>query len=183
MSEQSSDRRHSRRAALKLRGRYMLADGYESHCETIDVSATGMRIHAEVVADVGERVVAYIDELGRAEGQTARRGADWFAIEAHTTQARIDRVAKKIASLAGQDAEDVIAAPIVPRRRAVTLQLAFGQVYTVEVSEETSLGAKVHANFRLLRGAKMTIDGHAAVVDRDDSDGFFVVYRRPARRP
>ena len=165
---------------MKLRGRFMLPDGYESHCQTLDVSTTGVCIQADVVAAIGERVVAYIDELGRIEGDIVRRGADWFVIEIRTTRGRIDRIAQKIAMASGEGLAATDLAPISPAKRIAKLQLAFGQIYNLEVSDETSFGAKVHADFQLLHGAKLTIDGRPAIVDRDDSDGFFIVYpRRP----
>ena len=178
MGEISSDRRRSRRAALKLPGRYMLSDGFEFHCRTLNVSATGVCIQADFVANLGERVVAYIDELGRIEGQVVRRGQDWFVIEVRTTQSRIDRIAQKIAALSGESPEALTVAPTETKRRSVRLQLGFGQIHIVEISDETSLGAKVHADFQLLPGVKLTIDGKPAVVDRDDSDGFFVAFAR-----
>jgi len=180
MYEKSSDRRRSRRVALKLRGRYMLSDGYESHCETLDISTTGVRIHADVLADIGERVIAYIDDLGRIEGDTVRRGDDWFVMEIRITRGRIDRIAQKLRELSGVSLETTMVAPILTEKRTAKLQLAFGQVYALEVSDETSFGAKVHADFRLLHGAKLTIDGRPAIVVGDEPDGFLVEYsRRP----
>ncbi len=154
----------------------MLSDGGEFHCQTIDVSATGVAIQAYVVAKLDERVVVYLDELGRIEGVVVRRGEDWFAIEARTSQSRIDRIAQKIAALSGESGEAFTVAPIAARIRSATLRTAFGQDFAVALSGETEASAKVLAKFKLLPGAHVTIDGLRAVVDRDSPDGFFVVF-------
>ena len=176
MSANLAESRRSKRAGLKLRGRYMLADGGEFHCQTIDVSATGVAIQAYVVAKLGERVVVYLDELGRVEGVVVRRGGDWFAIAARTSQSRIDRIAQKIAALCGESGEAFAVAPIDARIRSATLRTAFGQDFAVGVSGETEVSAKVLADFKLLPGARVTIDGLRAVVERDSPDGFFVEF-------
>jgi hypothetical protein len=183
MSANFADHRRSRRAGLKLRGRYMLSDGGEFPCQTIDVSATGVAVQAYVVANLGERVVAYLDELGRIEGVVVRRGDDWFAIEARTSQSRIDRIAQKIAALSGESSEAFAVASTGARDRPATLRTAFGQDFAVRVSDETKAGAKVLADFKLLPGTHVTIDGLRAVVDHDSPDGFLVVFDRgPAGR-
>lgn len=173
-----ADHRRSKRAGLKLPGRYMLSDGGEFRCHTIDVSATGIAIQAYVVAKVGERVVAYLDELGRIEGVVVRRGEDWFAIDARTSQSRIDRIAQKIAALSGESSEAFAVAPTEAQVRPAALRTTFGQDFVVRIADETPTGAKVLADFKLLPGAHVTIDGRQAVVDLDSPDGFRVVFAR-----
>ena len=38
-----------------------------------------------MVGDMGERVVVYVQELGRVEGVVVRRSDDWFAIESENS--------------------------------------------------------------------------------------------------
>ena len=178
MSTTVADHRRSKRAGLQLRGRFMLSDGGEFRCQTIDVSVTGIAIQAHVVANLGERVIAYLDELGRIEGVVVRRGDGWFAINAQTSQSRINRIAQKIAALSGESSEALTVAPIAARIRSATLRTDFGQDFAVQVTDETGASAKVRADVKLLPGAHVTIDGLRAVVGRDSSDGFLVVFDR-----
>ena len=67
-------RRHPR-IKLTLSGRYMLADGSEFPCETVDVSPFGLAIKGRTTGVLGERVVAYIQDLGRVEGEIVRRAS------------------------------------------------------------------------------------------------------------
>lgn len=84
------------RAKLALTGRFMLEDGSESVCETVDVSPTGILLKAEKVASPGERVVAYIDQLGRLEGLVVRTMARGFAIALSCTPRKTEKLASKI---------------------------------------------------------------------------------------
>jgi len=167
------DRRRSRRTRLNLRGRCLLSDGAEHPCQTIDVSTSGLAIGAYVVPELGERVVAYIDELGRFEGVVTRRGDGWFAIEATISRSRIDRLAQKLAELSGESGDFSGAQAQV---RTVELRTEFGQSFVVRLAEENRLGARVIANFQLLPGARVTLDRRPAIVARETAGGFSVDY-------
>lgn len=169
----ASDRRRSRRTRLNLRGRCLLSDGAEHPCQTIDVSTSGLAISAYVVAEMGERIVAYIDELGRFEGVVTRRGDGWFAIEASISRSRIDRLAQKLSELSGEGAEVYGSQAQV---RTAELRTEFGQSFVVRLADENRLGARVIANFQLLPGARVTVDRRPAIVAREAAGGFVVEY-------
>lgn len=105
------ERRRHVRVALALRGRYMLPNGGEYACVTRDLSRMGMAISGHPVGAVGERVVAYLEELGRIEGRVVRRSEDWFAIELVGTPQKLEKLEEKIdaivrrASTGGEAAE------------------------------------------------------------------------------
>jgi PilZ domain len=94
-----ADRRRYARIPLSLRGRYMLEDGREYPCATRDVSRLGIAIEGVPVGAIGERVIAYLDELGRIEGRVVRRSEDWFAIELVATPQKLDRLDGKISAI------------------------------------------------------------------------------------
>jgi hypothetical protein len=62
----------------------MLQDGREYDCRTVDVSAGGMAIVGAMKRKIGERVLVYLDELGRVEGTIVRHFGGCFAIELQT---------------------------------------------------------------------------------------------------
>jgi hypothetical protein len=99
------DRRRHIRIPLALRGRYMLEGGGEYPCITRDVSQMGVAIEGVPVGAVGERVVAYLDELGRIEGRVVRRSEDWFAIELVATPLKLERIDEKISAIVRRSAE------------------------------------------------------------------------------
>ena len=59
------DRRRHQRVKVTLLGRYMLRDRREFPCQTIDMSPGGVLLFAPVKAEVGERVVVYLDQIGQ----------------------------------------------------------------------------------------------------------------------
>src|SRR5690242_6423575 len=63
----SQERRRFQRVQVNLLGRYMLADRRELPCQVHNMSPGGMALIAPVAGAVGERIIAYVDHLGRLE--------------------------------------------------------------------------------------------------------------------
>src|ERR1700759_3132016 len=56
------------RVKISLLGRYMLADRREFPCQVLEMSPGDAVVIAPVSGGVGEKVIAYIDHIGRIEG-------------------------------------------------------------------------------------------------------------------
>jgi hypothetical protein len=104
MSEARNDhhlieRRREGRVNLSLPGRYALGEGREYPCTTVNVSPGGVVIRApNTKAQIGERAVAYISEIGRVEGTIARRFGSSLVIRLETNARNREKLAGKIAS-------------------------------------------------------------------------------------
>jgi hypothetical protein len=94
------ERRRHERVELRLPGRYMLENIGEFPCETLDVSPSGLRLTGPKMGPWGSRVVAYIEGLGRVEGNIVRKARHWFAISLRTLPFKEERLASKIDWLA-----------------------------------------------------------------------------------
>jgi hypothetical protein len=81
------ERRRFQRVRVNLLGRYMLADRREFPCQVLNMSPGGIALFAPVVGQPGERVIAYVDHLGRLEGTIARLIANGFAMTIAATRA------------------------------------------------------------------------------------------------
>src|ERR1051326_9242097 len=92
---QADERRRFQRVRVNLLGRYMLADRREYPCQVQDMSPGGMALVAPVAGKAGERVVAYVDHLGRLEGTIVRGYPTGFAMT-------ITQTSRKGAKLAPQ---------------------------------------------------------------------------------
>jgi hypothetical protein len=66
------ERRRFQRVGLHLHARYMLADGREFPGDVVNMSPGGIALRASENGRPGERVVAYVDDVGRIEGLVAR---------------------------------------------------------------------------------------------------------------
>ena len=72
VSASSQERRRQSRARLNLHVRFLLQDGSENAGVVDDISIGGMNIVANVQAEEGSVIIAYVEDLGRLEGVVAR---------------------------------------------------------------------------------------------------------------
>src|ERR1700730_826211 len=98
----SDERRRFQRVRVDLLVRYMLADRREFPCQVMDMSPGGMALVAPVSGKAGERVVAYIDHLGRLEGTIIRVYPNGFAMSIAATPRKRDKLAAQLTWLANR---------------------------------------------------------------------------------
>jgi hypothetical protein len=91
--------RQRERAALRLPGRCMLGNRREHHCMTIDLAACGVAVECGDKGQIGDHIVAYIDQLGRMEGEIARQLQNGFAFKILAPPRKIEKLAARIAWL------------------------------------------------------------------------------------
>lgn len=179
-SESTFERRRYDRVVLTLPGRYLLSDGQEFDCQIIDVSPVGVAIWGPLVGDLGEHVIAYVQELGRIEGVVVRRADDWFAIELRVPSSRLHKLAKRIDGLAKRQAEGS------PERRSheridqdrerVTLRLSDGREFAAALIDVSIEGAALEVGVAPTVGAAVTIGERRAHVSRHFAGGVAVTF-------
>lgn len=98
------ERRRHRRLPVTLGGRCMLQDQREFACRVIDASLGGLAVAIPAVARIGERVVAYLDEIGRFEGRVARLVEGGFAMALDLTLHGRNKLELFLARLGGEKA-------------------------------------------------------------------------------
>src|SRR3974377_1841606 len=76
----SEERRRFQRVKVNLLGRSLLSDRREYPCQVINMSPGGMALLAAVCGQVAERIIAYVDHVGRLEGAIARQIEGGFAM-------------------------------------------------------------------------------------------------------
>src|ERR1700692_4222292 len=97
------DRRRFQRVNVNLLGRYMLPDRREFPCQVINMSPGGMAVIAPVGGKPGDRVIAYVDQFGRLEGQVARTFENGFAMTIAATARKRDKLAAQLTWLANRN--------------------------------------------------------------------------------
>ena len=98
----SEERRRFQRVKVNLLGRYMLADRREFPCQVVNMSPGGMAVFAPVLPQFGERVIAYIDHVGRLEGVCTRHFENGFASTIGATSRKRDKLAAQLTWLANR---------------------------------------------------------------------------------
>src|SRR5438105_1912308 len=126
----SEERRRHQRVGVNLLGRFMLSDRREFPCQVVNMSPGGMAVIAPVTGQPGERVIAYVDHLGRLEGVIARQFQNGFAMTIGATARKRDKLAAQLTWLANRSTlglpEDRRHGRIVPRNPNARLVLANG---------------------------------------------------------
>ena len=74
----------------------MRANKQEFPCKLNDISVGGVSVMAPVEVEVGERIVAYFDEIGGIEGHVVRLFEGGFAIRLTASQHKRDKLAAQI---------------------------------------------------------------------------------------
>jgi c-di-GMP-binding flagellar brake protein YcgR len=178
------ERRRHPRSHLKLQGRYMLSDGSEFPCETIDVSPGGIAIKGLKAGQVGERVVVYIEDLGRIEGGVLRSASDGFTVEIRAPSNKQARLAETIAWLVKNKEEGL--ANRRNRRRIdaahepILLRTVDGATFAAKLVDVSTTGAAILVDIALPIGAHVSIDDKPASVSRRFPGGVAVTFREAA---
>jgi hypothetical protein len=141
------DRRRHRRVPVTVTGRFMREDKQEYPCQLVNMSAGGMAMLAPVTCDVDERIVAYLDNLGRIEGIVVRSFEGGFAVRILASLYKRERIANLLTWLVNQKSlglsEERKHERVVPRINASKLILPNGEVHNCRVIDVSLSGASV----------------------------------------
>ena len=174
--------RRFQRVRVDLLGRYMLPDRREFPCQVVDMSPGGMAVIAPVVGQPGERVIAYVDHLGRLEGHIARVLENGFAMTISATPRKRDKLAAQLTWLANRNIlglpEDRRHGRIVPRNPITRLVLPNGLNVSVRIIDVSQSGAGIATDQRPPIGTLVTLGKVQGRVVRHLEDGFAVEFTR-----
>jgi hypothetical protein len=178
----SDERRRFQRVRVNLLGRYMLADRREFPCQVVNMSPGGMALIAPVAGAPGERIIAYVDHLGRLEGHIARTFQNGFAMTFAATARKRDKLAAQLTWLANRHIlglpEDRRHGRIVPRNPSGRLVMPNGLNITCRIIDVSQSGAAVATDQRPAVGALITLGKVQGRVVRHLEDGFAIEFTR-----
>ena len=180
----AEERRRHQRVKVNLLGRYMLADRREFPCQVVNMSPGGIAIVAPVSGNPGERVIAYVDHLGRLEGKIARALDNGFAMTIEATLRKRDKLAAQLTWLANRHIlnlpEDRRHGRFIPRKAMARLILPNGNNVTCRVIDLSESGAAIAISpeLRPVVGAMVTVGKAMGRVVRHIEDGFAIEFTR-----
>ena len=178
----SEERRRHQRVRVDLQGRYMLADRSEFPCQVVNISPGGIAMIAPVSGAVGDRVIAYVDHLGRLEGKIARQLQNGFAMTIMATPRKRDMLAAQLTWLANRSIlnlpEDRRHGRFVPKITGARLILPNGTNVGVRLIDISLSGAGVGTQERPEIGTHVTIGKIPGRVVRHLEQGFAVEFQR-----
>ena len=174
------NRRAFQRVKVNLHGRFMLEDRSEHPCQVLDMSPATATLYTEAVPRPGERVIAYIDHIGRVEGSVVRTFEGGFAVDLNTIARKREKLAAQLIWLANKHEldlpEDRRHERVVPKNSSSVLVLGDGRQYRCRILDLSLSGAAVSINVRPAIGTLVTLGGMRGQVVRHFEEGIAIEF-------
>jgi hypothetical protein len=158
----------------------MLEDRTEHPCQVIDMSPGNVALRADNHGQLGEKVIAYVDHIGRIEGIVTRVMEDGFAMTIVASDRKKDKLAAQLTWLANKHEldlpEDRRHERVAPRNPLTTLQLADGRQYQCRIIDLSLSGAAVEIDVRPALGMQVVLGTMRGQVVRHFEDGIAIEF-------
>lgn len=181
-----AERRTFQRVRVKIYGRFMLEDRSEHSCQVIDMSPGNVAFRTDAHGEPGEKVIAYLDHIGRIEGVVTRTLEDGFAMTLIASERKKDKLAAQLTWLANKHEldlpEDRRHERVAPRNPMSVLQLPDGRQYQCRIIDLSLSGAAVEIDVKPALGSQVILGTMRGQVVRHFEDGVaveFAVIQRP----
>lgn len=175
-----AERRNFQRVRVKVYGRYMLEDRSEHPCQVIDMSPGDVALRADRPGELGEKVIVYLDHIGRVEGVVTRLFRDGFAMTILASERKRDKLAAQLTWLANRHEldlpEDRRHERITPRNPLSTLRLDDGKEYRCRIIDLSLSGAAIEIEVKPALGAAVTLGAMRGRVVRHFEDGVAIEF-------
>ena len=157
------DQRSFQRVSVNLPGRLMLPNHDEYECTVLDMSPGDASFICIGRPRMGERIIAYVDHLGRIEGTVAALGEAGFAILLNATDRKREKLAAQLTWIANKHElglpEDRRHNRLAPRNTSTDLTLDDGRRYPCRIIDLSLSGAAVDIDVRPALGTPVQL-GH-----------------------
>jgi hypothetical protein len=178
----AADDRRFQRVQLSLLGRCMFSDQRECPCQLLAMSPGDAEFVSPFSAQAGERVVAYVDNIGRIEGVLQSRSEHGFVMSITASQRKRDKLADTLTWLANRHAlsldEDRRHLRRTPKRSDSEIVLADGSSHHVRVIDMSLSGAALATTMRPPLGSPLKLGRLGARVVRHFDDGIGIEFMR-----
>lgn len=176
------ERRRHARVRVALLGRYMLPNRQEYPCQSTDMSVGGLSLTAPVKGKIGERVIVYLEHIGRVEGDIARHTPDGFGMTVIATSRKREKLAAQLTWLANRTVlglpEDRRHDRIQPKLSRIMLGLPDGSQVPVKLVDMSLSGAAFSTDTKLMITDRVTLGRTQARVMRKFEGGYAVEFQQ-----
>lgn len=140
------------RVAINMPGRLMLASYEEFDCTVVEMSPGDLYVLCTGCPESEDRVIAYIDHVGRIEGNVISTDARGFTMSVNATERKREKLAAQLTWLANKHElglpEDRRHDRLTPRDVNSQLTLENGEVYSCRIMDLSLSGAAVDVEVR-----------------------------------
>lgn len=174
------DQRSFQRVSVNLQGRLMLANYEEYVCSVIDMSPGDVRFACEGRPKPGERVIAYIDHIGRLEGTTIKLTEGGFVMSIVATGRKREKLAAQLTWIANKHElglpEDRRHDRLTPRNTLTELVLDDGRRYPCRLMDLSLSGAAIDIDIRPPIGTEIRLGNMRGRVVRHFLEGVAIEF-------
>ncbi len=168
-------------------GRYMLPDKSEHACQIRDLSPDQARFSGAQLAHVGEHIIAYIEEIGRVEGDVIEASADSFLLMFTVPASKRDKIAAKLNWMQNRDDQGTEEmrrhTRHEPRDTNTVLTLPDGRSYECEILDISLSGAAIKASVIPSIGTQVTLGKTRGTVTRIHECGVGIEFGQMLEEP
>ncbi len=177
---QRSPARTFQRVSVNMTGRLMLASREEYPCTATEMSPGDVVISCIGMPAMGERVIAYIDHIGRLEGEVLQVTDTGFAMSITATDRRREKLAAQLTWLANRHElglpEDRRHDRLAPRVTRAELSLEDGTRYPCRLVDLSLSGAAVDIDVRPPVGTTVMLNDMRGRIVRHFAEGVAIEF-------
>lgn len=179
------EERRFQRVSVVLAGRYMLESLSEYPCRTVNMSPGDMTLAAPVKAQTGEKVVVYLEEIGRLTGVAIRQTDTGFSIVMNLPLFKRDKLADQITWFANrhlfQSVADRRHHRVVPLMQRALMRFPDGRENIVKIVDISLSGAGLETDLRPEIGTRILLGSKSAMIVRHYDGGLGAEFEQPFR--
>ena len=174
------EQRSFQRVSVNLPGRLMLPSHDEYECTVLDMSPGDANFICVARPRIGERIIAYVDHLGRIEGSVALVNDGGFAIQLNATDRKREKLAAQLTWIANKHElglpEDRRHNRLTPRNTRTDLTLDDGRRYPCRIIDLSLSGAAVDIDVRPALGTPVQLGSMKGKVVRHFQEGVAIEF-------
>tara|TARA_R110002020_G_scaffold21450_6_gene72875 strand:- start:9271 stop:9882 length:612 start_codon:yes stop_codon:yes gene_type:complete len=171
---EAPERQYSR-VKISVQGRFMRADHSEHDCMVDTMSPFDAVISTGNRPEVGERIVAYLDYIGRVEGKVTETSVRAFTISINATDRKRDKLSAQLTWLANKHElglpEDRRHERVAPSNPISEIRLDDGRRYPCRIIDLSVSGAAVEIDVRPAFGTMVLLGNMRGRVVRHFQEG------------
>jgi hypothetical protein len=179
-----------RQFTVWIPGRFSLASKRDANgnrrqfaCRVVNASQTAMRLTTPIGGPIGERVIAYFQELGKVQGSITQVRLDGFVIRIAASNSERSRLLRKLTWLEQNKTYNVPDMRrhkrFVPEDPISTMIFSDGSMLGCFVIDMSASGVAVSADITPEIGTVLAIGKVAGTVVRHFEEGFAIAFRHP----
>jgi len=130
----------------------MLANHEEYDCAVVDMSPGDVLFSCRAQPSVNERIIAYVDHIGRVEGTVSKLAEGAFVVQINATDRKREKLAAQLTWIANKHElglpEDRRHDRLAPRKTRTELTFEDGETYPCRIIDLSLSGAAVDLEVR-----------------------------------